>query len=63
MTAYEYILSKQTQWALNHGIQLVGSKVSRGRPAYTSDLNRNLFEPLEPSALESFLHGDGNEII
>jgi hypothetical protein len=27
MKAYEYILSKQIQWALNHGIKLVGSKV------------------------------------
>lgn len=63
MRAYEYIFSKQTQWALNHGIQLVGSKGRRGRPAYTSDLNQNLFEPLAPPVCESFLQGDGNEII
>ena len=63
MTAYEYILSKQSQWALNRGIPLVGSKGSRGRPAYTPDLEQNLFEPLAPHVRESFLKGDGNEII
>jgi hypothetical protein len=63
MKAYEYILAKQTQWALNRGIPLTGSKGRRGRPAYTPDLNENLFEPLEPSVHESFSKGDGNEII
>jgi len=62
MKAYEYILSKQTQWALNRGYQLIGAKVNRGRPAYTRDLTQNLFEPLEPSVRKSFLEGDGNEI-
>lgn len=63
MTAYEYILSKQTQWALNHGIPLVGSKGSRGQQAYTPDLNQNLLEPLAPDVRAAFLHGDGNEIV
>ena len=43
MKAYEYILSKQTQWALNRGIFLTGSKMERGRPAYTLKLDENLF--------------------
>jgi len=63
LRAYEYIISKQIQWALNCGIPLVGSKGRRGRPAYTSELNQNLFEPLEPTVRKSFLKGDGNEII
>lgn len=63
MRAYEYILSKQIQWALNRGVQLIGSKGHRGRPAYAPELNQNLFEPLEPSVRESFSKGDGKEII
>ena len=62
MKAYEYILAKQTQWALNHNISLIGSKGKRGRPAYTAKLDDNLFEPLETNAFQSFTKGDGNEI-
>jgi hypothetical protein len=63
MTAYEYILAKQTQWALNRSIPLVGSKGSRGRPAYTPHLDQNLFEPLTPHVRDSFLQSDGREIM
>jgi hypothetical protein len=63
MTALEYILSKQIQWALTCGIPLIGSKGMRGRASYTSELNQNLFEPLLPDVQESFSRGDGNEII
>ena len=62
MRAYEFILSKQIQWALNRDIPLVGSKKERGRPAYTIELSQNLFEPLDPNTRESFMKGDGNEI-
>jgi hypothetical protein len=62
MRAYEYIISKQTQWALNRGIQLIGSQGSRGRLAYTGELNDNLFEPLDLDVRKSFERGDGNEI-
>jgi hypothetical protein len=62
MKAYEYILSKQTQWALNHNIKLIGSKEERGRPAYTLKLDENLFEPLEQTVREDFEKGDGNEL-
>lgn len=62
MKAYKYIISKQTQWALNRGIQLIGSRGIRGRPAYTPELDQNLFDPLEPNVRESFLQGDGNEL-
>lgn len=63
MKAYEHILSKQIQWALNRGKPLIGSKGRQGRPAYTSTLDQNLFEPLERSVRKAFLDGEGNEII
>jgi hypothetical protein len=61
MKAYEYILSKQTQWAFNRGIPLIGSRGPRGRPAYTPEIHQNLFQPLEPATLDFFKQGNGNE--
>jgi hypothetical protein len=63
LKAHEYILSKQIQWAMNQGIRLVGSKGDRGRLAYTSEINQNLFEPLKDTVRERFLQGEGNEIV
>jgi len=63
MNAYNYIHTKQVQWALNQGIELIGSKGKRGRPAYTQELNQNLFEPLEPQVRDCFMKGDGSELI
>ena len=63
MNAYEYITAKQTQWALNRGIQLIGSEGAKGRPAYTPTLDQNLFVPLIADIRKSFEQGDGNEII
>jgi len=62
MKAHEYIISEQTQWALNRDIPLIGSKGCRGRRAYTLELNQNLFNPLEPDVCNSFLQADGKEI-
>lgn len=62
MKAYEYITGKQTQWALNRGIPLIGSKGDKGRPAYTPELDQNLFEPLSLDTRKSFEQGDGGEI-
>lgn len=62
MKAYEYITGKQTQWALNCGIPLIGSKGDKGRPAYTPELNQNLFEPLNLDTRKSFEQGDGGEL-
>jgi len=59
MKAYEYIVSKQIQWARNNRIDLIGSKGNRGRPAYTPKLDENLFEPLNPETEKSILDGDG----
>ena len=63
MKAHDYILAKQISWAENRGIDLIGSKGPRGRKAYTPELDLNLFEPLSEEARESFLKGDGNEIL
>jgi hypothetical protein len=62
MKAYEFIKSKQIQWALNHGIALIGSKGDHGLPSYTSELNQNLFEPMGPEVRCMFENGDGNEL-
>jgi hypothetical protein len=62
MNAYEYILSKQMQWALNNSIKLIGSKGIRGRLAYTQRLSDNLFEPMLPEIKKSFKEGDGVEL-
>ena len=48
MNGYGYILAKQTAWARNRGLALIGSKVERGQPAYATALDDNLFQPLLP---------------
>jgi len=62
MNGYEYILAKQIAWATNRGIPLEGSKVSRGRPAYASNLDQNLFQTLLPEVRAAFVAGDGDEL-
>jgi hypothetical protein len=62
MDAYEYILSKQVEWAYQQKITLIGSKNNRGRKAYTQNLDTNLFEPLLPDVLNNFIKGDGGEL-
>jgi len=57
-----YILSKQALWAKRKGIELIGSKGERGFPAYTQQLDENLFEPMADEARNSFEHGDGGEL-
>ena len=62
MNGYEYILTRQIEWANNHGIVLTGSKGERGRPAYVRNLNENLFQPLSSDTLKAFSSGNGNEL-
>jgi len=62
MKAYQYIFSKQVQWAINSDIPLIGRKGKRGRPAYTKTLEENLFEPLLPEAIKDLERGDGSEL-
>ena len=63
LSAKEYIISKQVQWALNFGIELIGSEGERGRKTYTPELEQNLFLPLSEEAQASFRQGNGNEIV
>ncbi len=62
MNGYQYILTRQTEWAMNRGLTLTGSKGTRGRPAYTARLEDNLFQPLLPSVRADFAAGDGAEL-
>jgi len=62
MNVFDYILSKQIQWAHRNNIILTGSKGSRGRKTYTKNLGDNLFEPLLPEVKSSFNQGDGGEL-
>ena len=63
LSGYEYIISKQIQWAKNNDIPLIGSKGERGRPTYTHDLDQNLFEPLLEENDNQFKGGNGQEIL
>ncbi len=62
MNGYQYILAKQTEWAKNRGLDLVGSKIGCGRPVYTINVDHNLFQPLLPDVRASFAAGDGSEL-
>jgi hypothetical protein len=63
VSGYEYIITKQIQWARNNDIPLIGSKGKRGRPAYTLDLDQNLFEPLLEVNKTRFQDGHGQEFL
>jgi len=62
MNGYQYILTRQREWARNRGVALIGSKGTRGRPAYTRRLDENLFQPLLPAVRDAFEAGDGDEL-
>ena len=63
LSGWEYIVTKQIQWANNKNIPLTGSKGERGRDTYTLDLNQNLFEPLLEGNEARFKLGNGQEIL
>lgn len=63
LSGWEYIVSKQIQWAKNNNIPLTGSKGERGRATYTHDLNQNLFEPLLEENQKQFDSGNGQEVL
>ena len=62
MKAYEYIISKQIQWAHRNSIILIGDKGNWGRKAYTQNLNDNLFEPLMLEVRNNFTQANGGEL-
>lgn len=62
MNGFEYILTKQISWADRNSVRLVGSKIIKGRPAYTENLDKNLFEPLLPETRTEIEKGDGGDL-
>lgn len=62
MNGYNYILEKQIAWANRNNIKLVGSKINRGKQAYTTKLEENLFESLLPQTIAEIDNGDGGEL-
>ena len=62
MFSKEHIILKQIQWAKRKNIDLVGSKITRGRKTYTKTLNENLFQPLSDQTRKDIENGDGGEL-
>ncbi|NOZ12768.1 MAG: hypothetical protein GXO69_03855 [Acidobacteria bacterium] len=62
MNGFDYILTKQICWANRNKISLVGSKIKRGKRAYTKTLEENLFEPLLSETKIEVEKGDGGEL-
>lgn len=62
MNGFNYIISKQLNWARRNNIQLVGSKITKGKKNYTTALNDNLFEPLLKEVQLDISKGDGGEL-
>jgi hypothetical protein len=62
MNAHDYILYKQIQWTHRNNITLIGNKITRGRKAYTQNLDDNLFEPLLSEVKGNFEEADGGEL-
>jgi hypothetical protein len=62
MNAFNLLISKQSEWAKNKNLQLVGSLGPRGRKVYTRSIEENLFQPLNKQTKENLEHGDGNEL-
>ena len=62
MNAFEQIISKQIEWAINKGLKLVGSAGDRGRKVYTTKLIDNLFMPLNEKSRQEIEGGDGGEL-
>lgn len=62
MNGLEYLLTKQISWADRNNVRLVGSEITKGRLAYTEDLDKNLFEPLLPETRTEIEKGDGGEL-
>jgi len=62
MNGFNYILTKQIAWANRNNIPLVGSKITKGKQAYTKTLDQNMFELLLPETETEFKNGDGGEV-
>jgi hypothetical protein len=62
MKEFEYILAKQISWADRNNVKLIGSERTKGRQAYTENLDKNLFEALLPETRSEIEKGDGGEL-
>jgi len=62
LNAYEQIIAKQTEWAKNRGLSLIGSAGDRGRRVYTANIADNLFQPLSEKSQKELASGDGSEL-
>jgi len=62
MNGVEYILTKQISWADRNNVKLIGSRITKGRLAYTENLDKNLFETLLPETRTEIEKGDGGEL-
>lgn len=63
MTTSDYIIEKQIAWAKNRGLELTGSRGSRGRKVYTSTVKANLFKSLNANSRKDLQGGDGGELV
>jgi len=62
MNSYKYIKEKQINWAKNKGLELIGSKIDKGKKVYTKTIDENLFIPLREETKNELLEGDGGEL-
>jgi len=62
MNASEQIISRQTEWAKNRGLPLIGSAGDRGRRIYTTNIADNLFKLLSGKSGKELEAGDGGEL-
>jgi hypothetical protein len=62
MKGFEYIKSKQQNWADRKGFVRVGSTIDgRGEKNYLKEINDNLFQPITDITKQQYNSGDGNE--
>jgi hypothetical protein len=63
MNASDQIIAKQSEWAKNRSIKLIGSHGDRGKKVYTKSIDDNLFQTLYAATKEELKDGDGGELI
>ena len=62
MNGLKFIKSKQQNWAIRKGFNLIGGTIPyRGEKNYLHDLTDNLFEQLSNESFDCYNSGDGNE--
>jgi hypothetical protein len=59
MNPYAQAIAGQTEWARNHGLQLLGSRGYGGRKAYTTSFDDNSSQPLDDQTRADLEDGAG----